>query len=168
MKKTFRLENLDCANCAAKIERSVQKVEGVNSVNVNFMTAKMNLELVDENSDSVIEEIKKTVKSFIGDIEQIPPMFSAIKINGEKLYNLARKGIEVERKKRKVKIYYIHNIEYDKKALKMSFIVGVSSGTYIRSLVCDIGEKLGVQNLAKLITKRFGVETKFFDVSCDI
>ena len=62
MKKTFRLENLDCANCAAKIERSVQKVTGVNSVNVNFMTAKMNLELVDENSDSVIEEIKKTVK----------------------------------------------------------------------------------------------------------
>ena len=62
MKKTFRLENLDCANCAAKIERSVQMVEGVNSVNVNFMTAKMNLELVDENSDSVIEEIKKTVK----------------------------------------------------------------------------------------------------------
>ena len=62
MKKTFRLENLDCANCAAKIERSVQKVEGVNNVNVNFMTAKMNLELVDENSDSVIEEIKKTVK----------------------------------------------------------------------------------------------------------
>lgn len=62
MKKTFRLENLDCANCAAKIERSVQKVEGVNSVNVNFMTAKMNLELVDENSDSVIEEIKKLVK----------------------------------------------------------------------------------------------------------
>ena len=53
---------MDCANCAAKIERSVQKVEGVNSVNVNFMTAKMNLELVDENSDSVIEEIKKTVK----------------------------------------------------------------------------------------------------------
>ena len=62
MKKTVRLPNLDCANCAAKIERSVQKVEGVNSVNVNFMTAKMNLELVDENSDSVIEEIKKTVK----------------------------------------------------------------------------------------------------------
>ena len=62
MKKTFRLENLDCANCAAKIERSVQKVEGVNSVNVNFMNAKMNLELVEENSDSIIEEIKKTVK----------------------------------------------------------------------------------------------------------
>ena len=53
---------MDCANCAARIERSVQKVTGVNSVNVNFMTAKMNLELVDENSDSVIEEIKKTVK----------------------------------------------------------------------------------------------------------
>ncbi len=98
----------------------------------------------DKSIDMKPEEIKKTVKSFIGDIEQIPPMFSAIKINGEKLYNLARKGIEVERKKRKVKIYYIHNIEYDKKALKMSFIVGVSSGTYIRSLVCDIGEKLGV------------------------
>ena len=62
MKKTFRLENLDCANCAAKIERAVQKVAGVNSANVNFMTAKMNLELVDENSDFVIEEIKKTVK----------------------------------------------------------------------------------------------------------
>ena len=62
MKKTFKLENLDCANCAAKIERAVQKVSGVNSADVNFMTAKMNLELIDENSDLIVEEISKVVK----------------------------------------------------------------------------------------------------------
>lgn len=62
MKKTFKLENLDCANCAAKIERAVQKVLGVNSADVNFMTAKMNLELIDENSDLIVEEISKIVK----------------------------------------------------------------------------------------------------------
>ena len=80
-------------------------------------------------------------------------MYSAIKINGEKLYELARKGIEVEREARKVKIYSIReiNVEYKEKC-KISFYTEVSSGTYIRSLVRDIGRKLGVYaTMTKLV-----------------
>ena len=91
------------------------------------------------------EKIIEAVNSFAGEIMQVPPMYSAIKINGEKLYELARKGIEVEREARKVKIYSIReiNVEYKEKC-KISFYTEVSSGTYIRSLVRDIGRKLGV------------------------
>ena len=98
------------------------------------------------------EKIEKIVNEFLGDIEQVPPMYSAIKINGEKLYNLARKGLEIERESRKVKIYYIKDIEYNEKINKISFTTGVSSGTYIRSLVHYIGEKIGVYaTMTKLI-----------------
>ena len=98
------------------------------------------------------EKIEKIENEFLGDIEQVPPMYSAIKINGEKLYNLARKGLEIERESRKVKIYYIKDIEYNEKINKISFTTGVSSGTYIRSLVHDIGEKIGVYaTMTKLI-----------------
>ena len=71
---------------------------------------------------------------------QIPPMYSAIKINGEKLYDLARKGIEVERKPRKINIYDIELIKFDNK--EIIFRVVCSKGTYIRSLCEDIAEKL--------------------------
>ncbi len=90
------------------------------------------------------EQATVTVRSFLGEIEQIPPMYSAIKVDGEKLYNLARKGIEVERKPRKVNIYSIREIRMEKgDTYKISFYAEVSSGTYIRSLVRDIGEKTG-------------------------
>ena len=88
------------------------------------------------------EKIFEVINSFIGEIMQVPPMYSAIKINGEKLYELARKGIEVERQPRKVKIYSIREIDIEQN--KISFYTEVSSGTYIRSLVRDIGRKLGV------------------------
>ena len=96
------------------------------------------------------KKIKEVVESFLGEIEQIPPMYSAIKINGKKLYELARKGLEIDREARNVKINYINDIKY--KNNKISFFVGVSSGTYIRSLVHDIGEKLGVYaTMTKLV-----------------
>ena len=88
------------------------------------------------------ERIFEVINSFTGEIIQIPPMYSAIKINGEKLYELARKGIEVERQARKIKIYSIREINIEQN--KISFYAEVSSGTYIRSLVRDIGRKLGV------------------------
>ena len=88
------------------------------------------------------EKIFEVINSFIGEIMQVPPMYSAIKINGEKLYELARKGIEVERQARKIKIYSIREINIEQN--KISFYAEVSSGTYIRSLVRDIGRKLGV------------------------
>lgn len=85
-----------------------------------------------------IEEIKKGLKEFQGKILQTPPMFSAIKINGQKLYNLARKGQVIERPKRQVEIYNLELI--DEKNLKLK--VSCSSGTYIRTLVHDIGISL--------------------------
>lgn len=91
------------------------------------------------------EKILEVINSFTGEIMQVPPMYSAIKINGEKLYKLARKGIEVEREARKVKIYSIREIHVENKGkCRISFYTEVSSGTYIRSLVRDIGRKLGV------------------------
>ena len=83
----------------------------------------------------------EVMNSFRGEIEQIPPMYSALKVNGKKLYDLAREGIEIERKKRKVNIYDIDLLDFD--FPKARIRVTCSKGTYIRTLVDDIGEKLG-------------------------
>jgi tRNA pseudouridine55 synthase len=87
------------------------------------------------------DKIEKILSSFIGEIEQIPPPFSAVKIKGKPAYFLARKGKKVELKPRKVKIYEIKILNYNWPILKIE--VTCSSGTYIRSLANDIGEKLG-------------------------
>lgn len=87
------------------------------------------------------EEFLKVMNTFRGEIEQIPPMYSALKVDGKKLYDLAREGIEIERKKRKVNIYDIELLDF---AFPRATIrVTCSKGTYIRTLVDDIGEKLG-------------------------
>ena len=87
-----------------------------------------------------IDNIKDVCKDFIGETEQIPPMFSALKVGGKKLYELARKGIEIERKRRKITIYFIDVIDYSDGIIKIR--VKCSSGTYIRTLAEDIGKKL--------------------------
>lgn len=102
------------------------------------------------------EEIECTVKSFTGTIEQIPPMYSAIKVSGKKLCDLARKGIEVERKARKITIYSIDilNISED----EFTIDVSCSKGTYIRTLGHDIGQKLGCgATMTKLIRTQSSV-----------
>ena len=88
-------------------------------------------------------DIEETVSQFIGEISQIPPMFSAIKKGGKKLYELARQGISVEREPRKVTIYdiVIEEINLDNKTVTLD--ISCSKGTYIRTLCEDIGEKLG-------------------------
>lgn len=86
--------------------------------------------------------INQTLKQFLGEIEQKPPVFSAIKIDGKRAYDLARKGEEVEMKSRKTTIHYIKDIEIELPFVR--FTVGCSKGTYIRSLAHDIGQQLGV------------------------
>jgi tRNA pseudouridine55 synthase len=88
------------------------------------------------------DEIVRVFNDFKGKQKQIPPMYSAVKINGKKLYELARKGITVERKPRDIEIYFLKilNVFHDNRVL---FDVGCSKGTYIRTLCSDIGEKLG-------------------------
>lgn len=88
-----------------------------------------------------IQQVQKVISSFIGNIQQIPPIFSAIKINGKNSYELARKGKAVELKSRQVSIYSIKIITYNYPSLQISVECG--KGTYIRSLARDIGEKLG-------------------------
>lgn len=97
-------------------------------------------------------EIKKVLKMFEGEIEQIPPMFSALKYKGKKLYELARKGIEVERNPRKVIIKKIDFVAYKKGILKIE--VACSSGTYIRTLAQDIGNKLGCGATVKELRRK--------------
>ncbi|MBP2015956.1 tRNA pseudouridine(55) synthase TruB [Anaerococcus degeneri] len=96
-----------------------------------------------EESDKEVtkEEFLQVMNTFKGEIEQIPPMYSALKVNGKKLYDLAREGIEIERKKRKVNIYDIELLFFA--FPKATIRVTCSKGTYIRTLVDDIGEKLG-------------------------
>ena len=71
MKKVFKLEGLDCAHCAAKIEEKVSKLEGVKSVVTNFMTTKMTLESVDENIADVVEKVKKLINEVEPDVNMI-------------------------------------------------------------------------------------------------
>ena len=71
MKKVFKLEGLDCAHCAAKIEEKVSKLEGVKSVVINFMTTKMTLESVDENIADVVEKVKKLINEVEPDVNRI-------------------------------------------------------------------------------------------------
>ncbi|CAG7840729.1 tRNA pseudouridine synthase B [Clostridium haemolyticum] len=87
------------------------------------------------------KEIKDVISSFQGNILQVPPMYSALKVNGKRLYELAREGKEVERVARSVTIYDIEILDIHMPYVK--FIVKCSKGTYIRSLCYDIGDKLG-------------------------
>ncbi len=87
------------------------------------------------------EELENALGKFIGDIDQIPPMYSALKVNGQKLCDLARKGVEVERKARRITITRIELKEFDGRDGVIE--VDCSAGTYIRSLIDDIGKTLG-------------------------
>lgn len=87
------------------------------------------------------EEFLKVAESFVGDIWQVPPMYSAIKVNGKRLYELAREGKEVERKARPVSVYEIELQSFELPKVKLR--ISCSKGTYIRTIAHDIGQKLG-------------------------
>lgn len=104
---------------------------------------------VHENS----EEIREAILSFVGEYNQIPPMYSALKVNGKKLYELAREGKEVERKPRQITIHEIEigNINIEDSTVHMT--VSCSKGTYIRALCYDIGMKLGCGGCMKTLIR---------------
>ncbi|MCI7238039.1 MAG: tRNA pseudouridine(55) synthase TruB [Anaerococcus sp.] len=113
-------------------------------------------------SDKVIsrDDLEAILENYKGEIDQIPPMYSALKVNGKKLYDLAREGKSIERKKRKVRIYDIKVIDF---AFPLATIeVTCSKGTYIRTLIDDIGEDLGtlayVEGLRRIRVGDFLVE----------
>ena len=100
--------------------------------------------ILSESEVNVSEsEILDCIKSFVGKIRQLTPMYSARKVNGKKLYEYAREGLEVERKTKEVNIYSINDIEIDMQNLTVKMCVACEKGTYIRTLCHDIGQKLG-------------------------
>ena len=102
------------------------------------------------------EAIKEAILSFVGEYAQVPPMYSALKVNGKKLYELAREGKTVERKARNVQIFSIEILEMDLPRVRMS--VHCSKGTYIRTLCHDVGQKLGCGGcMDKLLRTKVGV-----------
>ena len=101
-------------------------------------------EVIDKKDTSHLtkEDVLQAILSFVGEYDQVPPMYSALKKDGVRLYDLARKGIEVEREARKISIFDISDIKIE--LPYASFKVSCSKGTYIRSLCYDIGERLQV------------------------
>ena len=104
-----------------------------------------------------LEEIENILPKFQGEIEQLPPIYSAIKVNGKKLYEYARKGEEVEIKPRKVNIYKLEVVNFDEKNQTLDLHIECSKGTYIRSIAHDIGKALGCYgHLIKLVRTKAG------------
>lgn len=107
-----------------------------------------------------VETVRDVVQSFVGEYDQIPPMYSALKVNGKKLYELAREGKVVERKARRVEIYDIEILDIS--LLRIHMRVHCSKGTYIRTLCHDIGQKLGcgacMEELKRIKVSSFMIE----------
>ncbi|MEF2835502.1 MAG: tRNA pseudouridine(55) synthase TruB [Clostridia bacterium] len=116
------------------------------------------------------ENLLQVLESFIGKQEQIPPMYSAIKKDGKKLYEYARAGEKVEIEPRKIEIYKIDLNKYDKNII--SFVVSCSKGTYIRSLCEDIAEKLNtlgyMKNLKRLQVGKFNIKDAVYIDDIDL
>ncbi len=117
--------------------------------------------IVEEREVNVTKDVViKTVSDFVGEIEQIPPMYSAISVDGQRLHELARKGIEIEREPRKVTIHEIEILD-----ITLPFVtlrVNCSKGTYIRTLADDIGERLGTLAAVKTLRR---TKTGLFDLA---
>ena len=112
-----------------------------------------------KESDKLVtfKEIEKALDSFRGDIEQLPPIYSAIKVNGKKLYEYARKGEEVKIEPRRVNISELKVLNFDEKKRQLELYIACSKGTYIRSVANDLGENLGTYgHLIKLVRVQAG------------
>ena len=127
-----------CDMLTDKEKEYIAKVQ----LGVTTDTQDMTGTVLSEKQVNVTEKmVTEALQSFVGNYEQVPPMYSALKVNGKKLYELAREGKEVERKARPVTIHYIEILEMALPQFTMK--VGCSKGTYIRTLCHDLGEKLG-------------------------
>lgn len=150
--------------CLGRVTRLVQDIEGYSKIytagfELGYRTDTYDIEgktiEESEKKSATRDELDRVLKKFIGDIKQIPPMYSALKVDGQKLYDLARKGIEVERKARDIHIDFIEVLEFD--GVKGKIRCGVSKGTYIRSLIDDMGRELGtLATMNSLVREKVG------------
>ncbi len=137
-----------CLNEATKITRFLSDLNKEYSVRLKFGERTDTFDVtgrIIEKKDCPplsVADISLVLSHFIGQIKQIPPMYSAIKIGGQQLYKLARKGVDIERPERKITIYRIDLINFEQPYLDLN--ISCSKGTYIRTLCDDIGNYLGV------------------------
>ena len=136
--------------CVEKATKLVQYLESDSKVyevemklGLKTDTGDITGKVIKEDNEVIIDlsKIQSVINSFIGKQKQIPPMYSAIKVNGQKLYEYARKGIEVQRQARDIDIFDISNVSIE--GLILKYTVFCSKGTYVRTLCEDIAEKLG-------------------------
>ena len=137
--------------CTGKFTKKIQEIQDAPKEYLTEVKIGVQTESYDTEKPEILQQdyshisegfILETLQKFVGEIDQKPPVFSAIKIDGNRAYDLARKGEEVEMKSRKTTIHYLNNIEIELPFVR--FTVGCSKGTYIRSLAHDIGQELGV------------------------
>lgn len=139
--------------CSGKMTKQIEQFQGqekeyVAQIIFGFTTPSYDLETELENQKNIsnltLEKIKAALKHFEGEIDQIPPIFSAVQVDGKRAYKAARKGEEIELKSRKITILELEILESDLSEEKavISLRIVCSKGTYIRSLAHDLGQKL--------------------------
>jgi len=150
--------------CTGKATRRVQELMELQKEYVATMefgkatdtydvTGKVLLEK--DASGVTLEDVKRVCARFEGQVEQVPPMYSAVKVKGERLYKLARRGEEVSRKARKVYIYKLELLDFSNPFLQLKIVC--SKGTYIRALAHEMGEEIGTgAYLTELTRTRIG------------
>lgn len=157
--------------CIGKATKSIEYIMDMKKVYRAELTLGISTDTQDSSGNIISvkdvsvskDKIMDTMKSFIGEIYQTPPMYSALKVDGKRLYELAREGKSIDRKPRKVFIHSIDIITNDE--CKVLFDVSCSKGTYIRTLCSDIGDNLGCGgHMSFLIRKRTGI----FDIQSAI
>lgn len=109
--------------------------------------------LEEHEVEVTFEQIQKVASDFVGDLMQIPPMYSAIKVNGKKLYELARAGQEIKREPRKIQVFSLELGEYDEANHTFEMNVHCGKGTYIRTICHDIGQALGCGGAMKELVR---------------
>ncbi|ANX12331.1 tRNA pseudouridine(55) synthase TruB [Fictibacillus arsenicus] len=143
--------------CIGRATKIAEYMSDYGKEYIGEVTLGYSTETEDAHGDKVMErqveedidfgKIKEILRSLTGEIEQVPPMYSAVKVNGKKLYEYARQGIQIERPKRKVTIYELELLNKEdtlrKESPVFSYRVKCSKGTYVRTLAVAIGEKLG-------------------------
>ena len=154
--------------CIGKATKVVENLHEANKVYQGEITLGFSTETEDAHGEIVasspienpfsVQEIDEKMQSFIGEITQIPPMYSAVKVNGKRLYEYARAGEEVERPIRKAMIYDFRRISdpvynEDSKTQSWKFEVSCSKGTYVRTLSVDLGRVLGVEAHMSQLTR---------------
>ena len=157
-KATKLVQYLTCENKTYEVQMKLGIKSDTGDITGNVIETDDNIS--EKLSELNLEKIHETLNTFLGAQKQVPPMYSAIKVNGKKLYEYAREGVEIEREERDIEIHSIENVSFENDILK--YTVSCSKGTYVRSLCEDIAKKLGtcgtMTALRRTVTGEFEIK----------